>query len=175
MLRPPWWKAIGHRTLTCVLFLLPVSSLRAQAATSPEMKQDRARQDRAIHWPKEFDPAVAPVFSHNDLLIHARCSRTFGQLANATDWPNWVGFLKDVSFETAAPMQDGSLLKLTIFGSTIQSRVTEFVPAQRISWIPYGSDETETRHGHYHTWHFVPESADTCRVITEEQASGLEI
>ena len=151
--------------------VLAASTLVAQSATSPEMQADRAHRDSTIHWPKEFDPAVAPVFSHNELLIHADCHRAFTRLTDAPDWPNWVGFLENVSSETPGPIGQGTLLRLTIFGSTIQSRVVEFVPDQRISWVPFGSDETETRHGHFHAWHFVPE-AQGCRVITEETGIG---
>ena len=73
--------------------------------------------------------------------------------------------------ETAGQVRQGTLLRLRIFNSPIQSRIVEFVPDQRISWIPFGSDETETRHGHYHAWRFVPE-AGSCRVITEETGIG---
>ena len=53
------------------------------------------------------------------------------------------------------------------------SNVVEFQADQRISWIPFGSDETETRHGHFHAWHFVPQGAN-CLVITEESGIGPE-
>ncbi len=149
-------------------------ALSAQAPPSPEMTADRAHRDSAIHWPAAYSPAVAPVFSHNELLLHTTCHSAFTHMADATDWPNWLAIVKDVSFETPAPMHEGTLLRLKIFNSPIQSRVVEFVPDQRISWIPYGSDETETRHGHFHIWHFVtqgPQQAD-CLVTTEETGIG---
>ena len=140
----------------------------AQPAVSAD---DRTHRDAAIHWPKEFDPAVAPVFSHNELLIHTDCHRAFARLAAAAEWPNWFILTKDVASETPGPMQQGSLLRLKIFNSPIQSRVVEFVPDSRISWIPFGADETETRHGHYHAWHFIPDPSG-CRVVTEETGIG---
>ncbi len=143
-----------------------------QAPSTNQLAEDRAHRDTAIHWPKEFDPSLAPVFSHNELLLHTDCQRAFGRLADATHWPDWFVLTKDVALEGAQePTHNGTLLRLKIFNSPIQSRIVEFVPDSRISWIPFGSDETETRHGHYHAWHFVPEAAG-CRVITEETGIG---
>ncbi len=143
----------------------------AQQPTRPELAEDRAHRDGAIHWPREFDPGVAPVFSHNELLIHTDCHRAFARLADAADWPNWLVLVKDAASETPGSMRQGSLLRLKIFSSPIQSRVVEFVPDQRISWIPFGADESEARHGHFHAWRFVPEPA-ACLVVTEETGIG---
>ena len=165
-------KVLHLLLLVLITLTLPVS---AQTANRPELAEDRAHRDTAIHWPKEFDPGVAPVFSHNELLIHTGCRRVFTRMADATDWPNWLVIVKDVVNETPGPVGQGTLLRLKIFNSPIQSRVVEFVPNQRISWIPFGSDETETRHGHFHTWHFIPEAnsnSKACRVVTEETGIG---
>ncbi len=172
MARLTWLQATSRSMAPCVLALLLASvRLQAQVPNSDEMRADRAHIDTAIHWPQEFAPAVAPVFSHNDLLIHTECHRAFSRLADATDWPNWLVIVKDVRNDTPGEMRKGTLLRLRIFNSPIQSRVVEFVPDERISWVPFGSDETETRHGHYHAWRFVPE-AGGCRVITEETGIG---
>ena len=136
-----------------------------------EMRSDRARRDTAIRWPAAYDPSVAPVFSHNELLIHADCQRTFAHLADATSWPNWLVIVKDVVNETPGETGQGALYRLTIFNSPIQSRIVEFEADHRISWVPFGADETETRHGHYHAWHFVAQAAN-CLVITEETGIG---
>ena len=136
-----------------------------------EMQSDRAHRDRAIQWPAAYDPSVAPVFSHNELLIHAGCQRTFTHLADPPRWPDWLVIVKEVENETPGTTGKGALYRLRIFNSPIQSRVVEFEPDRRISWIPFGADETETRHGHYHAWHFVPQAAN-CLVITEETGIG---
>ena len=151
------------------IFLITVVALTAgaQLPATREMTQDRARRDLAIHWPKEFDPGTATVFSHNERLIRTDCHRAFIRLADATDWPNWFVLTKDVVNETPGPIRQGTLLRLRIFNSPIQSRIVEFVPDSRVSWIPFGADETETRHGHFHAWHFIPEPSG-CRVVTEE-------
>jgi hypothetical protein len=154
-------------------FMLLVSqgSVEHLHAQMSEMQEDRAHRDMEIHWPAAYDPSVAPVFSHNELLIHADCHRTFARLADATAWPSWLVIVKDVSTETPQKTGKDALYRLKIFNSPIQSRIVEFEADQRISWIPFGADETETRHGHYHAWRFVPQ-AGNCLVITEETGIG---
>ena len=136
-----------------------------------EMQSDRSHHDTAIRWPAAYDPAMAPVFSHNELLIHADCHKTFGHLADVINWPNWLVIVKDVANETPDRTGQGALYRLKIFNSPIRSRIVEFEADRRISWIPFGADETETRHGHYHAWYFVPQAAN-CLVITEEAGIG---
>ncbi len=154
-------------------FMLLVSqgSVRKLDAQTSEMQADRARRDMEIRWPAAYDPSVAPVFSHNELLIHADCHRIFARLSDATAWPSWLVIIKDVTNETPQTTGKGALYRLKIFNGPIQSRIVEFEADQRISWIPFGADETETRHGHYHAWRFVPE-AGNCLVITEETGIG---
>lgn len=161
----------GAGWLTIAISLATVQG-KAQKFPEGELAADRAHRDMAIHWPKEFDPSVAPVFSHNELLLHTECHRAFAQLADAPHWPDWFILTRDVAIEgTGQTVRQGTLLRLKIFGSPIQSRVVEFVPDSRVSWIPFGADETETRHGHFHAWHFLPE-AGGCLVITEETGIG---
>lgn len=154
-----------------VVLLLSCGHLIDMSAQTREMTSDRSHRDLTIHWPAAYDPSTAPVFSHNELLIHADCHRTFTRLADANSWPNWLVIVKDVANETPDKTGKGALYRLKIFGSPIQSRIVEFVADRRISWIPFGADETETRHGHYHAWHFVPQAAD-CLVVTEETGIG---
>ena len=149
------------------LLVLTALTLSAQAADRNTLAEDRTHRDPAIHWPKAYDPSVAPVFSHNELLIHTDCHRAFTRLADATAWPNWFVLTKDVVAETPGPIGQGSLVRLRIFNTPIHSRIAEFVPDSRLSWVPWGADETETRHGHFHAWHFLPEPSG-CRVVTEE-------
>lgn len=107
------------------------------------MQSDRAHRDVSIHWPAASDPSVTPVFSHNELLIHSDCHRTFARLADATNWPNWLVIVKNVTSETPDRTGQGALYRLRIFNSPIPSRLVEYVADQRISWIPFGADETE--------------------------------
>ena len=164
----------AHRNPAVYLKLLLLTTalcLPAHAAAPGSLADDRAHRDTAIHWPREFDPSVAPAFSHNELLIHSDCQRAFARLADATSWPTWFILTKDVVNESSGPIGQGTRLRLKIFDSPIQSRIVEFVPGSRLSWIPFGADETEARHGHYHAWHFIPEPTG-CRVVTEETGIG---
>ena len=155
--------------MPCLLnSLLTLTALTLVAHAAPAtLADDRAHRDPAIHWPAAYDPSVAPVFSHNELLLHTDCHRAFTRLADAAGWPTWFILTKDVVAETPGPTHQGTLLRLKIFNTPIQARIAEFVPDSRLSWIPWGADETETRHGHYHAWHFLPDPAG-CRVVTEE-------
>lgn len=154
-----------------VILLLSYGYINESYSQTSEMQSDREHRDLAIRWPAAYDPSVAPVFSHNELLIHADCHRTFIRLADAVDWPTWLVIVKDVTNVTPGNMGQGALYRLKIFDSPIQSRIVEYEADKRISWIPFGADETEVRHGHYHAWRFVPESPN-CLVITEETGTG---
>ena len=158
------------RLTTAVATLIASVLISISLAQSSTIADDRAHRDPAIHWPRTFDPAFAPVFSHNELLIHADCHRVWTQLTDATHWPDWFLLTKDVTSDRPGqPIQHDTLLHLKIFGSPITSRIDEFVPDSRLSWIPQGLDETTP--AHYHAWHLVPEAAN-CRVITEETGIG---
>ena len=154
-----------------VMLLVRCGYVNKLPAQTPEMQSDRAHRDMAIRWLGAYDPSVAPVFSHNELLIHADCAQTLARLADATAWPNWLVIVKEVMKETPDKTGRGALYRLKIFGSPIHSRIVELEAGQRLSWIPFGADETEVRHGHYHAWHFVPQAAN-CLVITEETGIG---
>ena len=67
------------------MLLMRLGYMHTLCAQTSEIQSDRAHRDAAIRWPAAYDPSVAPVFSHNELLIHADCNRTFARLANATD------------------------------------------------------------------------------------------
>ncbi len=145
-------------------------TITAATAQYGSTTEDRPHRDPAIHWPAAFDPATAPLFSHNELLIHADCHRVWTRLTDVTSWPQWFALTKDVTIDGPdKTVHQGTNLHLRIFDSPIQSCITEFVPDSRLSWAPLGSDESEPHH--FHTWHLMPESSD-CRVVTEETGIG---
>ncbi len=145
-------------------------ALGTAAAQSAAAADDLSHRDKSIHWPVASDPKIAPVFSHNELLIHADCHHVWTRFTDVTDWPNWFVLTKDVKMETPGKaIQHGTVLQLKIFGTPITTRIDEFDPDSRLSWIPQGLDEAKP--SHYHTWHFVPEPTG-CRVITEESGIG---
>ena len=153
------------RTLLTLLLLLLTLPLAAQTKNP-----DLAHQDRAIHWPAAFSPAVAPVFTHNELLIHASCTRVWARFTQPTDWPTWFPLVKDVTLDDPSqPLAKGTVLHLKIFGSPILSRIDEFVPDSRLNWFPQGLDEPTPLH--YHAWHFIPRPGG-CLAVTEETGIG---
>ena len=154
----------------CVLPLALVMTGGHAVASELSVKDDLAHRDTTIHWPKEFDPRVATVFSHNELLIDADCHRVWTRFIDVTRWPEWFVLVKEVTIDApSGPLASGTVLRLKIFGSPITSRIDEFVPESRLSWIPKGLEESKP--AHYHTWHFIPE-AGSCRVVTEETGIG---
>lgn len=104
-------------TVISVMLLMSSGYMPELAAQSNEMQSDRAHRDMAIHWPAAYNPSIAPVFSHNELLIHADCHQTFARLADAPDWPNWLVIVKDVANETPGKVGQGALYRLRIFNS----------------------------------------------------------
>ena len=145
-------------------------SFHAAKAQPGAIDDDRAHRDRTIHWPERWNPSTAPVFSHNELLVHADCHRVWTQFTDVTKWPEWFVLTKDVAVVSPSKtIGQGTVLHLKIFGTPITTRLDEFVPESRIGWMPKGDDEAEP--SHYHNWRFVPEPGG-CRVITEESGIG---
>lgn len=141
----------------------PVLARQQQAA-------DLAARDRAIVWPRIYDPARAAQFSHNALLVRAPCDKVFAVMADATTWSKWLVFVKGV--RVLGPVQTlsaGRTLSLSIFGGPITSTITEWVPGERMAWIPKSTKPSGS--DHYHAWHFVPAGRE-CRVVTEEVGIG---
>jgi hypothetical protein len=46
--------------------------------------QDLAQRSPEIHWPADFVPPAADTFSHNEVLIQARCDQVWHVLLNAS-------------------------------------------------------------------------------------------
>lgn len=162
--------AIGC-TLLLIASMAPVSTAQQTLHVMQQQQAtDLAHRDLQIHWPPGFDPAKAAQFSHNELLIHTPCARVFERMAKVTDWPNWFILVKDVRVE--GPSQHpavGRTLALSIFGTPITANIMEWVPEERISWLP--ETVTPSQASHYHTWHFIPTSG-SCNVVTEEVGVG---
>ncbi len=161
---------VGTKLKVVLLVAIFATVFTSSGQNTVPSSDDRLHRDPEIHWPKAFDPSVAAVFAHNELLIQADCHRVWSRLLDVTDWPNWFVLTKEVRVDgPGKAVRHGTLIQLKIFGSPITSRIDEFVPDSRLSWIPQGLDEASP--SHYHTWHFVPQGAG-CRVITEETGIG---
>ena len=153
-----------------LLFVVLPLSLGALPAQTSALENDRAHRDQTTHWPKDWNPSTAPVFSHNELRIHADCHRVWTQFTDVTKWPDWFVLTKDVVIVSPnRAVGQGAVLHLKIFGTPITTRLDEFVPESRIGWTPKGDDEAKP--SHYHNWRFVPKEGG-CLVVTEEAGIG---
>ena len=101
------------------------------------MKQDLADREKDIHWPEGFNPPQADLFSHNALLINASCERIWGQIVDATKWPQWYPNSKDVRIDGGDVLKEGTVFHWSTFGLPLESKVNEFVPYTRIGWYGY--------------------------------------
>ena len=130
---------------------------------------DGAQRSKDIHWPEGFHPKQADMFAHNEIDIHASCTKAFANLVDAEAWPTWYSNSHNVKILTAGDgkLHDRSRFSWETFRSHTESEVHEFVPDQRLGWFGNG---TGTRA--YHTF-FLLNASEGCHVITEEVAKGL--
>lgn len=151
--------------------LVPAMSTQTPPVGRGIAANDPAHRDLAIRWPKGFDPAKAAQFSHNELLIPVPCGPVFKRMPDVKDWPNWFILAKDVTVKGADQAGPGRTLSLPIFNTPITAKITEWVPGERISWLP--ETVAPSKSSHYHAWHFVTVEGG-CRVVTEEVGVGPE-
>jgi uncharacterized protein YndB with AHSA1/START domain len=133
------------------------------------MKDDLANRAGDIHWPKGFEPESADLFSHNELVINARCERVWRHIVDATKWPEWYPNSKDVHIVSGSPvLAADTIFRWTTFGLPLESRINEFVPYTRIGWFGYAPG---TAPAFYHTWYLQPDGP-ACGVVTDEVGKG---
>jgi uncharacterized protein YndB with AHSA1/START domain len=89
-------------------------------------------------------------------------------LVRAEQWPEWYVNSADVVFlEGDGPrLEMGTRFRWKTFGVTIESKVEEFVPGERIAWSARGFGVDA-----YHAWVLQPDG-DACIVLTEETQNG---
>lgn len=121
-----------------------------------------------IRWPVEYEPSRCPIHVRNELAIPVHAERVWSWLVRAELWPSWYENSKNVRFlEGAAPdLAAGTRFRWTTFGVTIESRVIEFVPCERLAW-----DAHATGVHAYHAW-LIGKTPEGCRVVTEESQRG---
>jgi len=135
------------------------------------MKEDLAHRSPHIHWPAGFDPERADLFSHNDLIINASCSRVWTHIIDAKRWPIWYPNSKEVEIQGGAPvLQDGMVFRWTTFGLTIESKVHEYVLNQRLGWYGYAPG---SKPSFYHSWYLEPKGT-MCHVVMDEAGIGKD-
>jgi Polyketide cyclase / dehydrase and lipid transport len=141
-----------------------------QGANVMTMKQDLANREQDIHWPENFAPLRADLFSHNELLINAACERIWSHIIDAAKWPEWYPNSKEVRINGDAVLKDDTVFRWTTFGLPLESKVNEFVPYARIGWYGYAPG---TSPSFYHTWYLKPQG-DACLVVTDEVGKGKD-
>jgi len=119
-----------------------------------------------IHWPERYRPEKTAVHVHNELDMPVPPQAVWSWLVRADLWPSWYPNSKDVAVEGGRELQAGSVFHWKTFGVTLDSRVEEFVPNERLGW-----SAKATGIDAYHTW-LIEKTSDGSHVITEENQNG---
>ncbi len=122
----------------------------------------------SIRWPSEYEPLRSPIHVRNELAMPVPPERVWGWLVRAHLWPSWYENSKNVRFlEGVAPdLAAGTRFRWTTFGVTIESRVLEFEPYERLAWDAHAAGVHA-----YHAW-LISKTPGGCHVVTEETQRG---
>jgi uncharacterized protein YndB with AHSA1/START domain len=151
--------------------LIALHAVASEGYKVMSMKEDLAHRSPDIHWPAGFAPAKGDLFAHNELIIGASCARVWSHLVDAGRWPSWYPNSKAVQIQGAEQLlASGTVFRWTTFGLSIESKVHEYVPNQRLGWFGYAPGTTPS---FYHTWYLEPSGA-TCHVVMEEVGIGKD-
>ena len=122
-----------------------------------------------INWPQEkFEPANSRFFVHNEIEIEATPMEVWNVLMQAETWPEWYEGAENVKVLTnnSGVLEANSRFTWKTMGLDFESRVVEFEPGKRLSWI----SEKPSIKG-FHAWLIVPTSGG-CKLITDESQYG---
>lgn len=165
--------AVGFSVIAALAVAGTMAPIRGATQTGSSvvtMKRDLANRERDIHWPEGFDPSQADLFSHNELVINASCERIWGNIIDATKWPQWYPNSKDVRIDGGDILKADTVFQWTTFGLPLESEVNEFVPYNRIGWYGYAPGASPS---FYHTWYLRP-YGEGCLVVTDEAGKGKD-
>lgn len=125
-------------------------------------------QPNQIRWPSRYEPANSPVHVHNEISITSSPETVWAWLIRAQLWHTWYPNSANVQFLTGQPpdLALGTRFQWKTFGVTIQSKVLEFIPYERIAWDAHGTGLDA-----YHAW-LIQKTSEGCFVITEESQHG---
>ena len=122
-----------------------------------------------VRWPDHFAPANSPVHVRNEMEIPASVAATWAWLIRAEFWPTWYRNSSNVRIHQrpGPDLEAGTCFRWKTFGVTLESKVEEFVPMERIAWRAQalGIDA-------YHAW-VLRETPQGCHVLTEETQHGV--
>jgi len=120
-----------------------------------------------IRWPERHGPKETAVHVRNELDMPVSPEVVWAWLVRAGLWSTWYPEFQNVVIESGGPdLKLGSKFRWKTFGVTLDSRVEEFAPLERLAWSArsMGIDA-------YHAW-LVQRLPSGCHVITEETQNG---
>jgi uncharacterized protein YndB with AHSA1/START domain len=121
-----------------------------------------------IDWPENYRPERAVVHVRNELEMPAPAESVWAWLVRAKLWPTWYPNSQNVMIEGgASDLKPGSRFRWKTFGVTLNSRVEEFLPAERLAWSARSPGVAA-----YHAW-VIESRPSGCYVLTEESQNGL--
>lgn len=120
-----------------------------------------------IRWPPKYSPDRTKVHVRNQLEMQASSEVVWAWLICAQLWPTWYTNSKRVVIEGGGPdLRAGSTFRWTTFGVTLDSKVEEFVPGERLAWSARAAGIDA-----YHAW-LIEKRPSGCYVLTEETQNG---
>jgi hypothetical protein len=127
-----------------------------------------ATRDDTVQWPPHYAPSKAPVHVRNELDMNAPPDVVWAWLIRAQLWPTWYANSARVVFlDGPGPdLMPHTRFRWRTFGIGLESKVREFVPAERIAW-----DARALGVDAYHAWVISPMSRGS-HVLTEETQYG---
>jgi len=121
-----------------------------------------------IHWPDAYHPSRTAVYVSNQLSMTAPPAAVWAWLVRAQRWPEWYANSSNVVFldGNGLDLALGTRFRWKTFGVSIESKVEEFVPGERIAWSAHGIGVDA-----YHAW-AIEKTSQGCLVLTEETQNG---
>ena len=123
----------------------------------------------AIHWPVAYQPASAPVFAHNEIVIPAPTAVVWAWLLRAKLWPTWYANSSHVQFlsHTGPDLTERSRFRWKTFGLVVTCEVREFEAPYRLAWEAHRPGVAA-----WHAWLLTPLESGSTHVLTEEVQHG---
>ena len=120
-----------------------------------------------INWPEKHSPGRTRVHVKNELDLDAKPEIVWAWLVRAQLWPTWYSNSANVVINGGGPdLGAGSTFRWKTFGVTLDSRVEEFAPFERLAW-----SARATGIDAYHAW-LIEAAPSGCHVKTEETQNG---
>ena len=115
-----------------------------------------------------YEPTNSPVHVRNELAISSPPETVWAWLIRAQLWPTWYPNSANIMFLSGKPpdLYFGTQFRWKTFGITIESKVLEFVPYERLAWDAHGIGLDA-----YHAW-LIQKNDQGCNVVTEESQQG---